>query len=446
MVESSNFKLAWSLVKMDVDTDDADAVIEPPDTGQLESYSVKTLHATRDSLFVKRTAAIPPRWVGLLSGHIPDRDLRRLVGGSTSAVLLVPAASRLLAVTFGYGRFLLRDEALEQDFGLKVVLNCVNPEQIKSVDARTFDELTVHTRLGVSRSSNLSAFELDVSRNLLRGITGVSAHRELPGQLTGSAALTMNSAATLDQLPTLAATLLKTYKARRYKKRFGFIDDLRAERDSKTVERLDALLIAALRAGELTDIHLAIPEPVDWQEIGGVKFSIGAKRHEPMPDPRVSVYLTLRKQTDLTIKQVKNDRVLALSSVDEKQTRGRWRVYDCVVFETEYEQHLYVLSGGEWYQVRKSYRDRVKAFIETLPALEVGLPDASSDENEGEYNERAAVQNWRPLSRRRIRPDRRPRSSRGLRSVDQYRGPRTCQEARAQLYPFAPVCSGRNLR
>jgi uncharacterized protein (TIGR04141 family) len=392
MPTTRKLTLTWCLFKDGVDTDDADVLIEEPETGRLERYKIESLHGTRDSLFVKRTAAVPPGWVSLLVGHIPDNDLRRLVGGSSSAALLVPAGDRLLAVTFGYGRFLVRDEAIDQDFGLKVVLNCVDPAQIKSVDARTFDEITVHTRRGVSRSSSLNAFELDVSRNLLRGVTGTSAREGLPGQLTGAATLTINSAATLEQLPELAATLLKAYKARRYRNRFAFIDDLRAERDPETIERLEALLLAALRAGELTEIHLAIPEAVDWQQIAGVKFSIGERKHQPMPDPRISTYLKLRKQRELTIEQVKRDRVLALGAVDEKQIVGRWRVYDCVVFEAEHDKHLYVLSGGDWYQVRKSYRDRVRAFVESLPVLKVGLPGALSSEDEDAYNQRAAAQ------------------------------------------------------
>lgn len=156
--------------------------------------------------------------------------------------------------------------------------------------------------------------------------------------------------------------------------------------------RLEALLLAALRAGELTEIHLAVPEAVDWQQIAGVRFSIGERKHEPMPDPRISTYLTLRKQTELTIEQVKRDRVLALAAVDEKQVVGRWRVYDCLVFEAEHDQHLYVLSGGDWYQVRKSYRDRVRAFVESLPELKIDLPGALSSEDEDAYNQRAAAE------------------------------------------------------
>jgi uncharacterized protein (TIGR04141 family) len=120
MPATRKLTLTWCLFKDGIDTDDADALIEEPETGRLESYKIGSLHRTRDSLFIKRTAAVPPGWVSLLVGHIPDNDLRRLVGGSSSAVLLVPAGNRLLAVTFGYGRFLVRDEAIDQDFGLKL--------------------------------------------------------------------------------------------------------------------------------------------------------------------------------------------------------------------------------------------------------------------------------------------------------------------------------------
>jgi uncharacterized protein (TIGR04141 family) len=46
-----------------------------------------------------------------------------MLGSSGSGVLLVPSATRMLALTFDYGRFLLRSETVVQDFGLRVVLN-----------------------------------------------------------------------------------------------------------------------------------------------------------------------------------------------------------------------------------------------------------------------------------------------------------------------------------
>ena len=300
------------------------------------------------------------------------------------------AAKRVLAVTFGYGRWLVRDETIVQDFGLKVVLNSVNPAQIKSVDARTFDELTVHTRRGVSHNSPLTAFELDVTRNLLRGITGSSETPQLPGQITGAASLTMNTPVQLPQLPELGSTLITTYKARRYRKHFRFVDDMRAERDPTTIETLDGLLLDALKSGEITDMHLAIPEAVDWQEIAGIRFSFKQKRHEPTPDPSISVYRQLRDPTTLTVDRLKKDKVQAVSAVDSSQLKGQWKVYDCIVYETEHDKYLYVLSGGDWYRVNKSYRETVEAFVRTIPELDIGLPAAVASDDEGAYNQRAA--------------------------------------------------------
>lgn len=296
----------------------------------------------------------------------------------------------MLAVTFGYGRWLVRDETIVQDFGLKVVLNSVNPAQIKSVDARTFDELTVHTRRGVSHNSPLTAFELDVTRNLLRGITGSSETPQLPGQITGAASLTMNTPVQLPQLPELGSTLITTYKARRYRKHFRFVDDMRAERDPTTIETLDGLLLDALKSGEITDMHLAIPEAVDWQEIAGIRFSFKQKRHEPTPDPSISVYRQLRDPTTLTVDRLKKDKVQAVSAVDSSQLKGQWKVYDCIVYETEHDKYLYVLSGGDWYRVNKSYRETVEAFVRTIPELDIGLPAAVASDDEGAYNQRAA--------------------------------------------------------
>src|SRR5205823_3272284 len=98
---------------------------------------------------------------------------------SSSAVLLVEAKSRLFAVTFGQGRYMVQDEALERDFGLRVVLNTVAPDQLKSVDAKTIEDTTVHTRRDVSHESALSAFGFDISRDLLRAVTGTPVDETL---------------------------------------------------------------------------------------------------------------------------------------------------------------------------------------------------------------------------------------------------------------------------
>jgi uncharacterized protein (TIGR04141 family) len=384
-------RLTWFLIKPSVNVNDIDAMIESPEAGVVHRYRVPALNPGGDSLFVKASVPVPPKWLRYVSEHIGDEQLPTILGSSSSGVLLVHAADRVLALSFGYGRFLLKPDALVQDFGLKVVLNKVDPALIKSVDARTFDELTVHTRRGVSRDSSFAAFELDVSRDLLRGITGRSSTDDLEGALTGAAALTMNTPVQVPQLPALAETLVKAYRSTGYRTHFEWVDHMRAERDPAILRRLETRLLRALESRELTDMHLAIPEAVDWQEIDGVRFSFKRTDHTRTPDPKISLYRDLRDGEELTIKRLKADKIEAVSAVNDGDLRGHWRVYDCIVFETEYDGHVYVLSGGDWFRISKSYRDRVEAFVRTLPGLDIGLPTANSGDDEAKYNAIAAA-------------------------------------------------------
>lgn len=384
--------VSWFLVKSETDLNDLQSIIEPPEAGALTAFRVSALDSKQDTLYVKSSPPRPPKWLSYVRGHV-DAALPSILGASSAAVLFVRAAGRVLALTFGYGRFLLKPEMLVQDFGLRVVLNSVDPAHIKSIDARSFDELTVHTRRGVSRDSPLNAFELDVSRNLLRGITGRSSVEGLQGGLTGAAALKMNTTTQVPDLPGLAECLVAAFESTTYREAgFGFVDHMRAERDPSTVATLDAQLVQALIDKDMTTMHLAIPEAVDWQGIAGVRFSFKKKDHEPMSDPKISVYRSLRDDPEnLTLARLRSDRVEAISAEDEDQLRGRWRVYDCIVFETEHEGFLYVLSGGDWYRISKSYRDRVEEEIRALPELDVGLPSATAGEDEPAYNTAAAA-------------------------------------------------------
>jgi len=382
-------RLSFSLVKPGIDFDMTEEIIEPSEKGELHSYAVKVFSEDRDSLFLRASHQAKPRWLALVEDHI-EGDLVSVFGASSSGVLLVPAGDDLLAVSFGYGRHLLRKEAVVHDFGLRVVLNEIDPTLIKSIDARTFDELLIHTKRGVSKDSPLSAFDLDSSKDLLRAVSGRSAPDGL-GALSGSAALTLNTDVALPALPQLARELTAAYRSERYKENFKAIDQVRGEQDPDVIAALDNRLLGALRAEEMTEMHLAIPEAVDWQQIAGVRFTIGRRRHDPMPDPRISIYRRLRPAEKIDLKRLRNDRVVAISALDEEEIYDKWSVYDCLVFEIEHQGELFVLSGGQWYRVEEAFREEVTAFAKSVPELELELPGPAPETKESIYNEAAAT-------------------------------------------------------
>jgi uncharacterized protein (TIGR04141 family) len=378
-------KLTISLLK--AGTDRRSALRNPDD---LFPYLVPSIDAQQDSLFTSSRPPTPPSWKSYLAEHV-DGELEDLRTASSSGVLLFEASGRLFAATFGHGRHLLDLEALESDFGLRVVLNSVAPDQLKSVDAKTIDETTVHTRRDVSRDSALSAFGLDLSQDLLRAVTGAPRDETLAHRLTGSDALGIQTRARVPDLPELAERLLAAYNDTTYRERFDFIDHLRREKQPSRIRQLEATLTEALATREIDDVHLAAPVTLNWLDLEGFTFSRRGPGDEQDPDsdPRISGYLDAREGEDITVELLKRDQLYAISS-SSGMPLDHWPIYRSLVYQVEQDGLLHVLSAGDWFRVDLNYRDRVYAEVNALPRF-AGLPDAPTGTKEDPYNTMAAA-------------------------------------------------------
>lgn len=359
-----------------------------PERDELLSYHVLGLGVDEDNLFVKASFVSRPKWVTYLDPHV-DQDLESLLSASAAAALVMRAGDRTFALTFGQGRHLLDAEAVIHDFGLKVVLNTVAYDQLKSVDARSVDELTIHTRRDVSRDSSFEAFGLDVTRDLIRTVTGTPRDETLARKLTGSTALALNTRVQVPELPELAERLLDRYVAADYRAHFDFIDHLRPVSDPVLARRLQDALLDDLRARSITDLHLAPPEVLDHLDIEGFRFTTQDRDSDPENDPRISAYLDSIDLDALSYDKLKSDRVVPIRASDGVAQRG-WSVYRCIVYETSDEERLYVLSAGDWYEVSLDFKRRVEEDVRRLAPLELDLPDARFNESESDYNARAA--------------------------------------------------------
>jgi uncharacterized protein (TIGR04141 family) len=374
-------KLTISLLKEGLDR--SSALRQRDD---LKSHRVHVLDQGKDALFVASHPPTPPKWIPYLDPHVSG-SLEGIVTASGSAVLLIEASKRLFAVTFGQGRHLIQTDAFVQDFGLRVVLNTVDSSQLKSVDAKTIDETTVHTRRDLSRDSSFAAFGLDVSRDLLRAVTGTPKDETLAHRLTGADALGIQTYLQLPELPGLCDRLLGSYDDDAYKENFDFIDFLRPEKRADTIEKLNAQLIEDLQNQDITDVHLAAPETLDWIDIDGFRFS-SAEKGDADNDPKISHYLDTVKREDLDLSRLKVDDLIAVRSSDG-QPYTSWHIFNCLVYQVELDDKLYVLSTGDWFRVDLAYRDRVEAEVNALPRLD-GLPEADAGTDEDAYNRMAA--------------------------------------------------------
>src|SRR5699024_9615124 len=119
-------------------------------------------------LFIGHNNEIEPDWFKQIKTGINSSNV--ITNQSTRAVLLLKRKNRFIAFTFGHGKHMIKIDAYERGFGLKMVLNNCEVEKLKSIDAATVDTVTVQARTQTSKSSTLPTFNIDNYRDFLQAI------------------------------------------------------------------------------------------------------------------------------------------------------------------------------------------------------------------------------------------------------------------------------------
>ena len=101
----------------------------------------------------------PPEWSKFLDLSADER--RALRNRSTYALLFIPVDDRWFCITFGMGHVKLDTSSIENNFGLRVALNELDPDQLRSIDIRKPDSNSLMRRSQTSRGSEQSIFGID---------------------------------------------------------------------------------------------------------------------------------------------------------------------------------------------------------------------------------------------------------------------------------------------
>src|SRR5581483_2977489 len=140
---------------------------------------------------------------------------------------------RVFAVVFGYGRHLLQPGCWDESFGLRTTLNSIAPDSIRSLDRKSFDALTRHTREEASRKGPIEDFGLNIEQDLLRAVVGRPVAPELGRRIAGMDALTATVAMSLLDLPVQLERYLNQWRKTGYRSRFPWVDQVSEVRDGR---------------------------------------------------------------------------------------------------------------------------------------------------------------------------------------------------------------------
>jgi uncharacterized protein (TIGR04141 family) len=327
--------------------------------------------------YVKQIWDNVPDWTEFLSKFVPSAvELR---SASSSALLFIKAgpvnAKRLFVLCFGQGHHALDEDAIERRFGLKVVLNCVAKDHLRTLDTANLDTTVLQRRAQTSRDSDLSVFDLDIDRDLLRLASGTPSG-PFAKAVSGKDALTLRAQIDPGSLASRCADALKLFHANDYKTDFGFIDQFMPVEDKVLLEELDRKLFADLDAlvrGGASDLHLAIPDilaPEDSYEIGYFGQGLPSGTKPGFAELAIEDYVAeLLRGNFSSIKDMatlKSSHEIQVVKEGQGDRSRKRKLYRCFVSETVLRKHRYVLFDGQWYLIEKSFYTQVETFYQNL--------------------------------------------------------------------------------
>lgn len=340
----------------------------------------------RGRFFLVTRSPHPPPWLAIVEPLVAG-TLDTAKTSSASGLLVLEVDSRWFAITFGYGRTLLDFGHVVRRFGLRVTLNRVDHQRLRSLDTKALEDVVVSRKTQSSRSAEAATFGVDVVQDVLRGATGEARDDRLGSRVTGSDALVVSVDLESTALPTLCREALLAFEEEGYKQHFPWVDNLEGLSTSDSrVERLEARLTELLSAGDTAKLHLAVPDVVEWQEIDAFKIS-GARDHEFI-DLDLDEYLEQLPEDDMLTASKLRSRRVTVRFTSGPEWYARWSLLQCLIAEIKLEGELYVLTEGQWFRVSKALATRVDAYLDTLELANICTIRGKAGEVEAIFNER----------------------------------------------------------
>lgn len=366
-------------------------------SSQVNSYELDSEYELEGKLFVKIPTEKKPKW-SVFTEDITGISLDELANRSSSAVLIIKTPKATIAFTFGYGRFLIDTKYFVQDFGIKTALNTLDHDSLRSVDLFTLEDQAVQKKSQASRDSSVGVFGIDISRDVLRAVTGspkdgVSLKNISGGDAVYSFCIEMD----VGEIPQLVDMLSGYYANDSYKSNFSWVDNIRKVKEKFEIDRLDLKLVDKIKV-KSAEITITIPEIIQWDSIYGFSFTRTKSSIKPIIEPKE--YLDNIDVATISVESIKRDRLFVYDVYENEYDN---QIYKCIYFEHKEADKTYILFAGLWYEIDNSFVARIDSTLSEIDVSSLAFPkvyvwDEVKDgktklkiEPEGDYNERASA-------------------------------------------------------
>jgi len=326
----------------------------------------------------------PPKW---LKGFF-NLSSDNLKQANSKVVLLVAlnfrSKKRTFAVTFGYAKSLFKEDVLEEQFGLKVLLNSVNEDGLRKISKINVGGNQKQSQEQIPKSGKISEFGFDIDRDLVRIVTAKTDDEVFEkGLLTGGDIFSVTVNRDINNIDEFLKICYKRFNQKEYRERFDWVDNIKEVKSVCEKQNLDKALLKLINEKDFTNVWMTVPELISWEAIKHFKYD---GSNEEFDDIFIEKVVATFNGDITDINQLKSKKIAAISAEDENKTQIRWSVYKCIIAELDIDKKSYCLNNGKWYKIENDFVKRVNDEYKSMALSNVPCVPYDSKGNK-EYGE-----------------------------------------------------------
>lgn len=328
-----------------------------------------------------------PEWVPVIQSALQSPTGFSMVGQSAAAFLVVRQGGRTFVMTFGYAWAKLDDDWLEPDFGRRIALNLIPPDQLVEIHVEQIFAKWHIARERAPRASSVQEFGVQFDRDLVASVEGVASSSQFGKKIRGATSLRVEIP--FAQLTDLLKESITYFESDSYKRSWPEIDNMRVVTDEALVVQLESQLDEELKSGQAQKKLVMFTPAYRRADAWTIdSYVYGRMSKSPPTTPYLLVdgwlnYLAKNKR-EPSVEAAKDSQIHLMD--EGKEAVDRCTAFQCFGYELSSGANQYILSSGIWYEVAIDFLNRVNKTVSKIPAPKIALPPWNGVESEGEFN------------------------------------------------------------
>lgn len=340
--------------------------------------------------FLQSNKQKQPPWVSFVNQHFTLDNIQNV---TNSIILLIEITAytkkHFFAIVGGQGHFYINKTRLQNDFGLKVVLNTIDPTKIGTFDFQNFNANQKQQRITFSKGNSIQEFEFDENEELVSLMSGKPLDKKFASRISGADSLHISSDLVFKDLGKKCQYFLKQFRSSEYKKTFPFVDKFKPIEDKTLIDELNEQLKDYVITKQTDAISLSFPKMDDLNRSHSFEYRIGGVVLASDEFEIEKIYELITTDNPATITVDYLTRIVIITIDLNGDIINSFEFTDIVTFELKnFKTNTYVSTNKHWYKIDKKYINQIDKEFDSIEVIKVAsyLPKIKKNEGEGDYN------------------------------------------------------------